>query len=213
MFSHILKKNMRKTGSVNNYMTPYIDKIISLFKEIEENMSIDCFEEIVRLEYPKGSFLHQEGSVPRYIWFLEDGLARSFMNKDGVDITHHFFCSGEFIFFYEESTLLTSTFQNIQLLQDSVVYAIRWVFIEGLKKEFPLLNQIEVIILSSYIGWLEKKMCMCKHASAKERYQYLMHMQPYLLEMVPHHYIASYLDITRETLSRIRTEYKEGNVT
>jgi len=208
MLSQILNRNMKKTGGVKNYMTPYIDRIISLFHKLEESASNDCYEALIRLEFPKGSYLVREGSVPRYIWFIQEGLARRFINKDGVEVTQHFFCAGEFVFLYENAVFVTPTAQNIQFLEDSVVYAVRWDILESMKTKYPLINQIEIVILASYVGWLEKKMNLCQHASAKKRYQYLMEMQPHLVDMVPHHYIASYLDITRETLSRIRAEYK-----
>lgn len=211
MLSELLNRIRSESGDINNYMKPCLSKIITLFQQIEEIAEGDYFEVMVRQEYSKGSFLLKEGAIPKHIWFMEKGLARRFMNKDGVEINQHFFFPGEFLFLYGDTVLSTPAVQNIQFLEDSIVYSIRWEVFERLKMKYILLHQVESLVIASYLGWVEQKVSLCQHSTAMKRYVCLIKMQPHLVDRVPHHYIASYLDITRETLSRIRSELDKIN--
>lgn len=204
---HTILIRVKKEG-IKTYMTPHIDKILSLLEKIDKNIEKDFYESITRFEFKKGDFLINEGTLPKQIWFIETGIARKYINRDGVDISQHFYCSGEFVFLYTDYIFHKNTTQNIQFLNDSVVYSMKWEVFDQFKIRCPIFNQIEVIVLAAYIGWLEQKINLCQQSSAKNKYNYLKESQAHLLELVPHHYIASYLDITRETLSRIRKEHK-----
>lgn len=204
---HTILTKAKKEG-IKTYMSPHMDKIISLLEKIDKNIEKDFDESLTRTEFSKGDYLINEGSLPKHIWFIESGIARKYINRDGLDISQHFYCAGEFVFLFHDYIFHKNTSQNIQFLADSIVYSMKWEDFEQYKIRCQVFSQIEVIVLAAYVGWLEQKINLCQRSSAKDKYDYLKQSQAHLLELVPHHYIASYLDITRETLSRIRKEHK-----
>ncbi|SPZ94201.1 Uncharacterised protein [Sphingobacterium multivorum] len=96
------------------------------------------------------------------------------------------------------------SFENIQLLEDSEIYAISVDDLNELYRIYPELNLIGRKIAEEVCIILEERIMSLHTKSAVERYQSLIRLQPNLLNRINLGHIASYLGITQETLSRIR---------
>ncbi len=64
-------------------------------------------------------------------------------------------------------------------------------------------------IMANYISILENRLIEVMSLTAEERYLQLIQLRPGLLQEISLAHIASYLGITRERLSRIRSKYKD----
>ena len=96
------------------------------------------------------------------------------------------------------------SFENIQFLEDSEIYAISSHELNDLYRLYPELNLIGRKIAEEVCIILEERAVSLHTESATERYKTLIKLQPNLLNRVNLGHIASYLGITQETLSRIR---------
>ena len=160
-----------------------------------------------REEFSKGHFLFQQGDICRHVFYLEKGLARYYYYSDkGKDITGWFFLENQFLTamdsFYEHKP----TKNYCVLLEDSIVYTINDFEVE----EMLTKSHAMAVFLYHAMYWGVKKLTeflfTIRFQTAQERYKILLRNYPSIFQRAPLHHIASYLDITPETLSRLRAE-------
>ena len=192
-----------------NSLRPSVDSVLDKLRDFESKAGRDYFDIFNRIELKKNSYLLREGEIPTSVWFLEEGLVRLFIQRKEKEITCDLFFSSEFIDLYDSSTLKTPSYVNIQLLTDSVLYTINWARLEVIKKRYPVLAEIEKIIVVCYIETYKKRIIEFQSLTSTERYQKLIKTHPYIILQAPLTQVASYLGIKLETLSRIRQKMKE----
>ena len=154
---------------------------------------------------PKEHFLLKENSVSDYIYFIEKGIARIYYFKNGKEITEWIAMDGQFFL------SITSFFQRIpsqliiQTLEPSVVYGIHH---DDFMRLADKLHDVERLLRKMVTGSLilsQIRMDSIQFESAQQRYERLLNSSPQIVQRVPLTYIASFLGITLETLSRIRS--------
>jgi len=160
-----------------------------------------------RFEFPKGHELLRPGAVCHYFYFIERGLTRTYYIKDGKDVTD---------WISPENTIAVSIIsfltrqpdrRGIQLLEDSIFWAVSHSDLETLYRQYPDIDRMGRLILSHGIIQLQQRFDDLHFATAQDRYRQLITANPSLLNRVPLGMIASWLGITQETLSRIRSSF------
>ena len=153
----------------------------------------------------KGEYTVEEGKICRYIDFVYKGSFRSFSNKDGEDITTGLYLEGICITNMKSLSTNTPSHLFIQALEDSIVARLQKETLIGLYEKSSELQSVGRAILEAMIveenDWKE----MYTLYDPDERYQFLLNKSPELLQRISLQYIASFLGIRRETLSRIRS--------
>lgn len=167
---------------------------------------LDVLESLlVPIKYGKGEKILQEGEICRNISYIERGLIRQFYFKNGKEVTEHlgvdhsiFMCIESL--FKEEPTRL-----QVEALEPTLVYALP-------KARFEAAAMRNVNIQMLYRKILEESLIQSQiHAdlvrfeSAPNRYKRLCDLNPQVVLRAPLTYIANYLQMTPETLSRIRS--------
>lgn len=185
---------------MNQFKTFVKSSLPNLSEDTLQGIAISFTKQLKK----KGDFLLSQGEVCKNLYFLSEGVSRSFTIKDGNDITTWFSFKNEFVtsftsFFPEEPS-----YESIEMLTDGVVYKISKLQLINIKNQS---NKIEGIInhfSQLYTIQLEKRLLILQTYTAKEKYDYIIQHEPHLVQLVPSKYLASYLGVTRETLSRIR---------
>ena len=167
---------------------------------------LDILEGILEpVEYGKGEMILAEGEVCRGISYIEKGLVRQFYNKNGKEVTEHlgvdhtiFMCIESL--FKEEPTRL-----QVEALEATLVY-----ILPKSKLEAAAIRNVNIQML--YRKILEESLIQSQvHAdlmrfeTAPNKYKRLCELSPQVVLRAPLTYIASYLQMTPETLSRIRS--------
>lgn len=167
---------------------------------------LDVLESIiVPMKFAKGEMILKEGEVCKNIYYVERGLVRQFYNKNGKEITEHlgedhtiFMCIESL--FKEEPTLL-----KVEALESTLLYAL-----PKHRLEEVAMHNVNIQIL--YRKILEESLIISQvHAdlvrfeTAQNRYKRMCKMSPQVILRAPLVYIASYLQMTPETLSRVRS--------
>ena len=98
------------------------------------------------------------------------------------------------------------SFENIEVLEDSIVQSINWDQLQYLYKHYPEFNLIGRIITEQYYIKSEERVINLQTLDAKQRYDQLLLDHPGILQKASLGQIASYLSIKQETLSRIRAK-------
>ncbi len=167
---------------------------------------LDILESIlVPMKYAKGEKILNEGEVCENIYWVVKGLVRQYYYKNGKELTEYMatentiFMSIESLFREEPSK------QVIHALEPTIVYAIPKKELEAVAIKCVNIQMLYRKILEESLIISQRHADMLRFESALDRYRKLVKNSPQLVLRAPLVYIASYLQMTPETLSRVRT--------
>ena len=153
----------------------------------------------------KNEYLVTEGKTCRHLYFLEQGALRGFYNLDGKEITHWFAFEEDFVTSFHSFITQRPAVENIQLLEDSVLWSISKERLTTLLNQYHELERLLRMAYEKYYIRLEERFVNAQFKTASERYLELLQRTPHIVGRVPLGSIASYLGISQETLSRVRS--------
>jgi CRP-like cAMP-binding protein len=157
----------------------------------------------IEKEYPKGEILIEHGKKNEFIFFLISGSAKSYNFKDSKQICLWFAFESDCIATIRSLDDLISQ-ETVELLEDSELIQIKLGDLMTLSNQFTSISSLMVQLLKEHILFLEYKLNGLQFMTSEERYAKLIRDYPEVLQRVSLTDIASYLGISRETLSRIR---------
>jgi CRP-like cAMP-binding protein len=155
----------------------------------------------------KKQYLLQEGDVCKYTAFVEKGMLRTFtVDEKGNEPILQFSMEGWWVadlysFFTQEPSPY-----NIEALEDCELLLITQPSWEILLEKIPSLERYFRVLVQNNLIATQKRLMGAISETAEEKYTKLINNFPGCIQRVPQHMIASYLGITRETLSRIRSQ-------
>ena len=173
-------------------------------------------EEIIRKLFrerrlKKGEHLLEAGNICKNVTFIQTGLVRYYSSNDGEEQVTYFNKEGEFVCDYLSFLPQVPSRINIQALEDTTVYIISHTDIQRLYKQvehgerFGRLAIEEVFInVITQVGTLYND-------SPEVRYQQFMQRFPDIGQRIPQYYIASYVGVKPQSLSRIRKRIAAGH--
>ncbi len=155
--------------------------------------------------FEKNDFIIREGEVEKYLSIVLDGCTRHFVIAKGQDI------SFDFSFQYEFNCAYASFIQQlpskffIQALRPTTLASIPHSFLQGLYEAYPESNKFGRTAVEQYYIFREEREVALLTKTASERYRTLLDKYPEYVEEIPLKYLATYLNIQPESLSRIRS--------
>lgn len=184
-----------------------------LFESITEKVSIteEEFEFCKTLFLPKRlrkrQYLLQEGDVCKYTAFVERGVLRSYkVDEKGNDHILQFAFEGWWMAdLYSFMTKEPSLF-NIDAVEDCELLLINEESWDTMLSQVPALERYFRILVQNNLITTQRRLLGAFSETAEAKYLKLMDTFPESFQRVPQHMLASYLGITRETLSRIRNQ-------
>ena len=157
----------------------------------------------------KDFFLLKENTVSDYIYFIEKGIARIYYYKNGKEITEWIAMDGEFFLSITSFFQRTPSYLIIQTIEPSEVFGIHHNDLMSLAdKHHDVERMLRKMVTLSLI-FSQQRMDSIQFESAHQRYERLLKSSPQIIQRVPLTYIASFLGITLETLSRIRSHSRQ----
>lgn len=161
--------------------------------------------------YQKNETIFTEGKISDEIYFVTKGCVRLFYNIDGNDKTAFFYTEGQFICAGESYTYSIPAIENYQAVEQTEILIFKKSKIETLLKEVPKFEVIARIATENELITCQKVIASFVTKSAEERYIDLLETQGELFQRVPQQYIASFLGVSPETLSRIKSRVLKKN--
>jgi CRP-like cAMP-binding protein len=154
----------------------------------------------------KDYFLLKENTVSDYIYFIEKGVARIYYYKNGKEITEWIALDGQFFLSITSFFQRTPSYLIIQTIEPSEVYGIHHDDFMKLADKYHDVERLlrKMVTLSLILS--QERMDSIQFESAQQRYEKLLKTSPQIVQRVSLTYIASFLGITLETLSRIRSQ-------
>ncbi|WP_373828225.1 Crp/Fnr family transcriptional regulator [Bacteroides heparinolyticus] len=160
---------------------------------------------LIRKEAEKGEILLKEGQISHNIVIVGKGMLRQFYYKNGKDLTEHFSYEGCIIICIESTLKQEPTRLMIEALEPSIVYLLPYNKLLMLTEMSWEVNMFYRKILEKSLITSQVKADSWRFETARERYNHLMANQPEVVKRAPLSHIASYLLMTPETLSRVRS--------
>ena len=185
---------------------------MTLLDQITKYIKIDDeTENFIRTQtytktFPKGEMLSRQDTYNRNVYFMEDGLARMFYYEKGKDITTNFYLEGKAFGSVDSIFSKVVSVYNIQILEESTLTICDYKKLEDLCSVSLASANFSRFILGNLLSQLSKRINTLQHMTAKEKYAQLLEENPGIILRAPLGMIASYLGISQETLSRIRSE-------
>lgn len=187
-------------------MKTFVEEIEKVLSGLNPE-SRDYFHASVKSkEFPKNKIALRAGDICRYTFVVEEGCMRKYYLKDGIEITSEFIFPGEMAVSFSSFLQQKPSREFIHTLENSKVRMIPYSVFKFMRTNHSEIRNTDFEILANYCSWLENRLYHLRFHTARERYQNLLDTQPQLVQKIPLTYIASYLGITLETLSRIRSQ-------
>lgn len=166
---------------------------------------------MTRMEIQKGETLVRKGGRNTNIYIIVKGIWRaSYINTDGNDITLWFASKGDLLFSSWCFVGNVPSMITLESMSDSVVYGISREAAEEFFMSSVEAARIGRRLYEKEIFEVERWLLGSGAPKARDRYETLLAEKAELLQHVPLKYIASYLFITPQSLSRIRAELARG---
>jgi len=159
---------------------------------------------LVQRNLNKGEMLIHEGQTSRHMVFVAKGMLRQYYFKNGKEVTEHFSYEGCILMCIESLLKQEPTRLVAETLEQSIVYLLPYDTLLKLTENVKEINIFYRKILEYSLITSQIKADSWRFETARERYNLLMKTYPEVIKRAPLSYIASYLLMTPETLSRVR---------
>lgn len=178
----------------------FIQNYISLNEEeadfIQYNIPVKAF--------PKGTVLLEQGKISDTSYFCLQGCVRMYYIRGIEEKTAFFYTENQFISSIESFTRRVPAKHSFQCLEDSTLAIIPCELENELMERFPKIESFARLILEEELSIYQEIVASFITSGPEERYRNLMKNHPELLNRIPQYYLASYLGVKPESLSRIR---------
>jgi CRP-like cAMP-binding protein len=180
----------------------FINKIYPLNDEIREFMSSrTTFRKV-----SKGKFLLKPGEYCKDYYYIHKGILRSYIKYGEKEITIWINPEGEITTSIRSIAGSRVSDEYIQVIENAEMVIIPFDAMRELYETFPEMNRVGRMLLEEYYAASEERVYIARIPNAQARYQHFINSRPELLNRIPLKYVASYLGITLETLSRLRAK-------
>jgi len=182
---------------------------ISRFVQLSDD-EVRMMDSIMTLrELRKKEIFVEDNKVCMKVLFINQGYFRFYhFDVNGNEITSDFYFAPCFITSYTSFITGNPSFVNVQAMVDMEVLEFNKSDLYELYLKSPVIERLGRLIAESVAITSEEHMFLLLNQTAEMRYKRLLELNPLYVNTIPLQYIASYLGITKETLSRMRKSIK-----
>lgn len=185
---------------MKNSLIQYLSRLGRFTQEeinaVVENMKLEHFK--------KGTVILKEGQVCTKCFFVLEGCLRQYKIIDGEEKTTAFF-------FEEEAAVLYSSYLEkepskyyLSTIEDAILTTGTRITETELHKKYPKLENLIHKLMPYDFKKSQEHLELLSNYSPEQRYLTILETHPEFLKRIPLHFIASYIGVTPESLSRIR---------
>lgn len=207
--TRVLKESSNAVTSTDILSLFYI---LNSFHPIS-NPEVELFfrDHLTSFFFRKGKLLLKAGEVCNYVYFIKKGAVRGFIREAGKDITTWITADGEMVTSISGLETHEPAIDNMQAIEDTELLAISYSSLQLLYEKFPEFNIVVRKLLQKYYRDAEGRAFITRLSSAQNKYKYFLINHSHLANRIPLKYIASFLGITLETLSRVRKRMSQAS--
>lgn len=178
----------------------YFKKYVGISEEDFQLFS----SKLIRKSFKKGEIILENGQVETYLSFLSDGIVRFNIPKEDHDLTFGFIFTGNFFSAYDSFLTQTPVSYNTEAITNCIIYQISRDDLEQVYAETKVGNKMGRLAAEQLFLFKMRRELSLLDETATERYLKLFNERPELIRKIPQKYIASYIGVRPQSLSRIR---------
>lgn len=171
-------------------------------------LSPENLEKLANILLPRkllrGAHALEEGEVCDYMYYVERGLVLQYYRKGKLTVSEYIAHEGDMVICIESFFLRQPSKIAITMLEPSIIYGIPHNDLFELASRSYEFCQLIFAIEQRSLIISQQKADVIRFESAKERYLRTLRENPDIVRRAPLHNVASYLQMTPETLSRVR---------
>ncbi len=187
-----------------------MDKIRNYIETITEVNDKDWqffSSKLKKIQFQKKTIITEIGQTENYISFIEKGIIRLLIpKKEDEEITFGFSFENEFISAYDSFLTQTPSLYQLETLTDTILLSITYSDLQLVYKQTKIGNLIGRLVAERLFLIKSKRAQSLLNDAAEKRYLNLFIERPNLIKEIPLKYIASYIGVTPQSLSRIRKQ-------
>jgi len=173
---------------------------------LSEKAIEDLYSILQVFDLKKHQFFLREGQVCNYWGYIAQGLMRVYYYKKGKEITEFFAAEGDYFSSLESYFKRTPSILIQEALEPTIVYAFEYDELEKLCRKNSEVEHFFRKNLENFLVFSQRRLDSLQFELAQVRYEKMAKNFPHIILRAPSIYIASYLGITPETLSRVRAK-------
>ncbi|GAB2776964.1 Crp/Fnr family transcriptional regulator [Rhabdobacter roseus] len=185
-------------------MNEKLIQFLSKFNELNENQVQELAGLMTVVEIKKNNNLVKEGQACNLCYFVLKGCLRQYIIQDGTEKTIGIYTENQAVNYYSNQIEQQKSESYLTCIEDSVLLIGNPEKDKELFIKFPILADITRKMIEADFGKTQSTLAKFITSSPEQRYLNLINERPELLQRVPQYFIASYLGMTPESLSRIR---------
>ncbi|CAL2086536.1 Crp/Fnr family transcriptional regulator [Tenacibaculum sp. 190524A05c] len=156
--------------------------------------------------FTKGELILNANQICTESYFIREGIVRTYFLKDGKEISEYFCSVNEWVNSPKSFMRRTTDIYFIDAIEDTVAFKLHVNDLMYLFEKFPEMERYARLSMGSVFGHLMERIASMRFTSAKERYLHFKEIYANIYPRIPLGMVATYLGITQETLSRIRSQ-------
>jgi CRP-like cAMP-binding protein len=178
-----------------NYVHPVSDEATSFINQHSYLQHVE-----------RGSYLLRAGEVCRHLYFIRKGAIRGYIKEGTKEITTWITAENEMVTSIRGMSLQEPSLENIQAIEHCDLVVATYESLHYLYENYIEVNIVGRKLLEQYYRDAEERAFISRIPNAAKRYYHFLETKSDLANRIPLKYIASYLGMTIETLSRIRSK-------
>lgn len=155
----------------------------------------------------KGEFFLEAGQINNKLGFVQQGLIRYLVYKNDEESTLEFSKEGEFVAEYQSLVQNSKSIQSIQAIEDTTMLIMSSDDLKYLYANFKNGDKIGRLVIEHRFNVLVNQLMSIYMHNADQRYLHFMNTYPDIVQRVPQYFIASYVGVKPQSLSRIRKRF------
>ena len=186
--------------------TSRLFQVLSGIHSLSDDFKKAIERRLTLLSLPKHYMLVEGGDVAKHAYFLNSGLAMSYTFLEGNRLIESFWISGQVIVSTRSFFEQLASGEFIELMDKSEVLSISHSSVLQLFDTFPEAHIIYRGVMNQYFEGCRERIRDMQNLTAVKRYKKLIHDFPHIEQHIAQEYIASYVGIAPQSLSRIKRQ-------
>ena len=181
-------------------------QMLNNFHPVGKGIELHLLKNVYCRNIPKGRYLLRNGEVCHSIYFIKKGLLRGFIKEEHKEITTWFASENEMAAAINSFIKQVATRENIQAVENTELLAISFDDLNKTYLKYPSFNIVGRKIAELHYTYSENRAYITRLHDAEKKYALFLEFYAHLANRIQLTYIASFLGITIETLSRVRSK-------
>ena len=203
---NLSSKTKKETGKDVSSLLALLNYFYPLSKEIEIFLTTHA----IPCSFRRGKLILKAGDICGQVYFIKKGAVRGFIKEDKKDITTWITAENELVTSISSLESDDPSIENMQAVETCEMFSLSFADLQNLYAQSPEFNIVIRKLLQQYYRDAERRAFIARLTNAENKYKYFLTRYSHLANRIPLKYIASFLGITLETLSRVRKKLSKS---